>query len=280
MRGPEHDPGDGSTHLPRQTDPVPEGDTIHRLAGRLAPALTGSVARRLHVHRTPPSRIPAEPTVERVWAVGKHLLVRFDTGHLLDSHLLMNGSWDLYPRSGRWRQSRGAMRALIETDDVEAVLFSTPKVRLLHPRDPAPRPWDQLGPDLCLPDVDLDTGVERARWLPAETEIAEVLLDQRPACGIGNVYKSEVLWAERVHPTTALGAIDDELLRRLYATASRLLRANLDRSRRVTFGRGLAVYGRDRAVCPRCSTPVRVSRQGGLDRVTYWCPTCQPTPTA
>ncbi|MEM9610333.1 MAG: DNA-formamidopyrimidine glycosylase family protein [Actinomycetota bacterium] len=254
---------------------MPEGDTIHRLASNLGPALTGASVRRLHVHRTPPTRIPSDVSIDVVWAVGKHLLVRFDTGHLLDSHLLMNGSWDLYRRGDRWRKSRGAMRAVIETDAVEAVLFSTPKVRLLHPRDPAPRPWDQLGPDLCLPDVDLDAATERARWLPADTEIAEVLLDQRPACGIGNVYKSETLWAERLHPTTPLGDVEDELLRRLYETASRLLRHNLDRSRRVTFRDGLAVYGRDRRVCPRCATPIRVTKQGGLDRVTYWCPTCQ-----
>ncbi|MEO1065495.1 MAG: DNA-formamidopyrimidine glycosylase family protein [Actinomycetota bacterium] len=258
---------------------MPEGDTIFRLAEQLRPRLLDAEVRRLHLHRTPPTRLPKLPTtVDEVSAVGKHLLIRFGTGHVFDSHLKMNGSWDVHRPGQRWREPRGAMRALIETDEVEAVLFSTRDVRIYDPRDTSTKPWERLGPDLCRDDVDLDQAVERARWLPEETEIAEVLLDQRPACGIGNVYKSEVLWAERVHPRTPIGELDDDDLHRLYATANRLLRANLDRSKRVTHGRGLAVYGRERSSCPRCHHRVQYTKQGGLDRSTYWCARCQVRP--
>ncbi len=255
---------------------MPEGDTIFRLAEQLRPKLLDAEVRRLHLHRTPPTRLPKLPTtVDEVRAVGKHLLITFGTGHVFDSHLKMNGSWDIHRPGGRWREPRGAMRALIETDEVEAVLFSTRDVRIYDPRDTSTKPWERLGPDLCLADVDVGLAVERARWLPDDTEIAEVLLDQRPACGIGNVYKSEVLWAERIHPRTRLAELDDDTLHRLYATANRLLRANLSRSKRVTHGRGLAVYGRERSGCPRCHGRVRFTKQGGLDRSTYWCERCQ-----
>jgi hypothetical protein len=109
-----------------------------------------------------------------------------------------------------------------------------------------------------------------------EATMDEVLLDQRIACGVGNVYKSEVLWAVGVHPFTQLGAVPIEVRAQLIETASRLLRANLRTSRRITTARaGLAVYGRFGKPCPRCSTPIEVRRHGEQARVTYWCPGCQ-----
>ncbi|MEM8906036.1 MAG: DNA-formamidopyrimidine glycosylase family protein, partial [Actinomycetota bacterium] len=125
---------------------MPEGDTIYRLAEQLRPRLLDAEVRRLHLHRTPPTRLPKLPTtVDEVRAVGKHLLITFGTGHVFDSHLKMNGTWDVHRPGGRWREPRGAMRALIETDDVEAVLFSTRDVRIYDPRDPSTKPWERLG---------------------------------------------------------------------------------------------------------------------------------------
>ncbi len=254
---------------------MPEGDTIHRAARRLGPELVGRPVRRWHVHRHRGPGLPEGSAVEAVDSVGKHLLVRFTAGWVLDSHLRMNGSWHLYRPGERWREPEGAMRAVVEVPERLAVLFSTPVVRLWHPRAPGPRPWERLGPDLCDPGPDLDAAVTRARWLPEGTELAEVLLDQRVAAGIGNVYKSEVCWAEEVDPRRRLGSLDDDILRRCYATAHRLLRRNLTRSRRVTYRTGVAVYGRDGRPCPRCGARIVRDRQGGLDRVTYRCPRCQ-----
>lgn len=254
---------------------MPEGDTIYRAAARMRPALVGRSVRDLRIHRVPKPRLPQEPTVTAVDSVGKHLLIRFDSGHILDSHLLMNGAWYVHPLGARWERSPGALRALVATDEVEAVLFSTPAVALRHERS-SDKPWEKLGPDLCRPDVDIGEAVRRVRWLPSDTAIADALLDQRPACGIGNVYKSEVLWAERVHPRTRLELLTDVDLHRLYATAARLLQANLERSKRVTFRAGLAVYGRYPGACPRCAARIERWGQGDLDRVTFACPSCQP----
>jgi endonuclease-8 len=115
----------------------------------------------------------------------------------------------------------------------------------------------------------------RAREGEPSREIADLLLDQHVAAGIGNVYKSEALFAEGIHPQTAVGDLDDEAIRALYATASHQLVANIGRSERRTHPRGLAVYGKVRQGCPDCHTAIRVTRQGDLERLTYWCPRCQ-----
>ena len=118
--------------------------------------------------------------------------------------------------------------------------------------------------------------------------IAEALLDQRALAGIGNVYKSEVLWIERVSPFTPVAAVSDEALRRLVDTARRLLTVNATATRgpeRVTTAgdRGapgpLYVYGRTGRPCRRCRTPIARATQGrDLPRSTFWCPACQPNP--
>ena len=171
-------------------------------------------------------------------------------------------------------------------DGWTAICFAAPVVRTFRDgasRDGAsgPSPVDHLGPDLCGPDPNLDEVLRRARRLDRTTWLCDVLLDQRVASGIGNVYKSEVLWACRCHPATALGAIDADALSDLFATAHRLLRANLTTDRRVTHvgvPGGLAVYRRRGRPCPRCGCPIEVRSVGELPRSTYWCPRCQPAP--
>jgi endonuclease-8 len=110
-----------------------------------------------------------------------------------------------------------------------------------------------------------------------DAEIADVLLDQRVAAGIGNVYKSEVLWACGLHPFTRLAAVGVAQRRQLLDVAARLLQANLGAGPRTTHPAGLAVYGRGWQPCRRCGTPIEVARQGDMARVTYWCPVCQPS---
>jgi endonuclease-8 len=113
------------------------------------------------------------------------------------------------------------------------------------------------------------------------TTIAEVLLDQRVAAGIGNVYKSEVLFACGLDPFTPVGEVSTDLRRRLVEKASVLLRRNLRTSRRTTTGGppgSVAVYGRQRRSCRRCGTPIRMVHHGVHNRSTYWCPRCQVRP--
>jgi endonuclease-8 len=260
---------------------VPEGDTIHRVANRLRPALAGRPLVRLDAPRArAQARRPAPgTTITAVEAVGKHLLIRFEDGTVLRTHLRMTGSWHLYATGERWQKPAHLARAVVEVPGWVAVCFSAPVVELEHERTGVG--VGHLGPDLAgagLTGADLDTCVERMAALTEPTdEIGPVLLDQRIACGVGNVYKSEALWACGVDPVTPVGALDEATRRRLLETAARQLRANVPvAGTRRTHERGLAVYGRRGQPCRRCGTPIRMRRQGEQARSTYWCPTCQP----
>jgi endonuclease VIII len=192
----------------------------------------------------------------------------------------------VYRTGERWRRPGHTARVVLEVDDgTVAVCFAAPVVELRRevgpraaptPPTPAARSLDRLGPDLCEADPDFAAVLSRLARLDPATEIGVALLDQRVAAGIGNVYKSEVCWAERVSPFAPLASLDPATRRRLFETAHRLLRANLGAARRVTYLGGLAVYGRAARPCPRCRTSVRRRAAGADDRVTYWCPTCQP----
>lgn len=261
---------------------MPEGDTIHRAARRLRPALEGRTLRRFEAPRLVGDRPRVGSVITRVEARGKHLLVHFDDGLTMQTHMRMTGSWHLYRIGERWQKATYLMRALIEVDEWVAVCFAAPIVRTYRPGQPGGvlgnglDPVAHLGPDLCLPDADVDECLRRLETCadPAD-EIGAVLLDQRVACGVGNVYKSEVLFVCGVDPATPVAALDDATRRRLIETASRLLRANLGAGPRTTFEGSVAVYGRQRQPCRRCGTPICMRRQGEQARSTYWCPTCQ-----
>lgn len=146
----------------------------------------------------------------------------------------------------------------------------------------ADSPVAHLGPDLCAAGVDPDAAVARMATLPEPgTTVAEVLLDQTVAAGVGNVYKSEILFACGLDPFTPIEAVDAALQRRLVETASRMLRRNLATSRRTTIEGppgSVAVHGRQRRPCRRCGTPIRMVHHGAQARSTYWCPRCQRRP--
>jgi endonuclease-8 len=252
---------------------VPEGDTIHRTADRLRPALEGRALVRFEAARWAGHRPKPGTVVTGVEARGKHLLVHFDDGWLLRTHMRMTGSWHLYRTGERWRRPAHLARAVVEVEGWVAVCFSAPVVELARDDSGVAH----LGPDLCAPDADIDRAVERMGvYAGTDDEIGAVLLDQRVAAGVGNVYKSEVLFACRVDPFAPVGRLDVATRRRLLATASKLLRANLGGGARVTAPGGTAVYGRQGQPCPRCGTPVGMRRQGEQRRTTYWCPACQP----
>ena len=248
---------------------MPEGDTIHRTANRLRPVLVGQPLVRLDVQRAS-ARPPAPGTViEAVDAVGKHLVIRFADHTTLRTHMRMTGSWHLYATGERWRKPAHLARAILEVQGWMAVCFSAPVVELENDVRSA-RNVAHLGPDLTAPDVsdaDIERGVDR---LQGEEEIGAMLLDQRVVCGIGNIFKSETLFACRIDPFTRADALDDEQKRTLLTTASKLLRTSVSTGR-MSHG----VYGKAGRPCSRCGTPIRAARQGEQARTTYWCPQCQ-----
>jgi endonuclease-8 len=216
---------------------MPEGDTLHRTAERLRPALAGKRLAAFTAPRLRGDRPRTGVVIEAVQARGKNLLIDFEGGLTLRTHLRMTGSWHLYRTSERWRQPRHLARAIIETDDGWcAVCFAAPVVETFHRQAPLPPPLARLGPDLCDPEVDLDAILTRfAALADPDAEIGSLLLDQRIAAGVGNVYKSEACFACGIDPFTPAHRIPDHARRRLFATASRLLRANLGAGPRKTI---------------------------------------------
>jgi endonuclease-8 len=269
---------------------MPEGDTLFRTAAGLRPYLVGRdvlAARAQGPGAVPQVQRIVGKRIDAVESQGKNLLIRFDGGLQIRTHLRMNGSWHRYRPGERWRRPPGRARLVLEVDGAVAVCFDAPVVELFESRTEHLHPsLSKLGPDLLASDFDAAEAHRRLRAPErAELEIGVALLDQRALAGIGNVYKNEVLWSERVSPFARVGTLDDATIERLVATAERLMRANVDARRgaeRVTTtgDRGapgaVYAYGRTGRPCRRCGTPIAVTRQGDdLPRSTYWCPTCQ-----
>lgn len=255
---------------------MPEGDTIHRTAARLRPALVGQTLISFEAHRLSGDRPKPGESIESVDAVGKHLLIRFAGSLVLHTHMKMTGSWHLYRTNERWRERAHLARAIIEVDGWKAVCFAAPTVQTFRDVANVVSPVAHLGPDLCSDQVDFDLVIARCSELTeTDTSIADVLLDQRIAAGIGNVFKSETLWACRVDPFVPVHAVDTPTRHRLWKTASKQLRSNLDGGPRTTVPGGLAVYGRQRQPCRVCATAIEMRSHGDHARSTYWCPTCQ-----
>jgi endonuclease-8 len=222
--------------------------------------------------------------VTSIEPLGKHMVIRFDNGLALHTHLRMAGTWHRYAPGERWKIPAWRARVVLEVPDHVVVCFNAPVAELMEERAVELHPGLQaLGPDLLTSAFDPQEAFRRLRQRP-DVEIGEALLDQRAMAGVGNVFKSEVLFAESVNPWTHVSAVDDATLQRLIGTAQRLLLMNAQpgEPHRVTTrgdpaARGsLWVYGRAGRPCTRCATPIVTRRQGALNRPTYWCAHCQP----
>jgi formamidopyrimidine-DNA glycosylase len=249
---------------------MPEGDTIFRTAERLRAALQG---KRVIAARPDFLKRLAGTTVSDVRPVGKHLMIRFDNGLALHTHMRMRGVWQVYRRGEHARRPDWQLKAMIETEDEVAACFSAPVVELI--RDESIH-VGHLGPDILAEDWDVAEVVRRARSRGDEP-IGDVLLDQRVTAGIGNVYRCEALWEQKVDPFRSTSSLSDDVLSALFVAARTAMRANLGNGPRRRFpgyGRG-AVHGRAGRPCPRCGTPIRMRALGEHARLVYWCPRCQ-----
>jgi len=265
---------------------MPEGDTIFRTATVLRAVLIGRTITAARAQARPGMRrVPdldrlVGASVTGVEPRGKHLLIGFDSGLTLRTHLRMSGSWHRYRPDEPWKLPPRQASVVLETADSVAVCFNAPIVELLTAAELARQPTlAALGPDLLAPDFEAGAAVDRFHGLGAAA-LGDALLDQRVVAGIGNVYKSEVCFIERLSPWQPVAELDDATLLRVLTTARRLLRANVRGGARVTTDRArgagaLWVYGRAGRPCRRCGRLIEARRQGELLRTTYWCPSCQ-----
>lgn len=248
---------------------MPEGDTVWRTARRLDRALSGSllVASDFRIPSLATVDLTGQ-TVHETVSRGKHLLTRI--GDLtLHTHLKMEGRWIFDQRATH--ETRVILRTATTTALGCSVLVD------LVPTSEEAGLVGHLGPDLLGDDWDARLAVANLLRDPDRT-LADALLDQRNLAGIGNVYKCELAFLAGLDPRTPMRDVPD--VARLVGRARLLLEANKDRVTRVITGRKREptwVYGRH--TCLRCGSRTRKEDLGPSvqERVTYWCPSCQPS---
>ena len=245
---------------------MPEGDTIWRTANALRPRLVGKPLLKV----APEAFRKLEgATVTAVDTNGKHLLIHFDSGLVLHSHMRMTGAWHLYRPGEVWRKPAGLAKIVLNTQDTVAVLFSAPVVELVRERE-AVRDLAHLGPDILAPELDLGEVLRRARASEYQA-LGELLLDQRVCAGIGNIYRCESLWRLRLDPWTPPAELSDEELGKLYREARLMMLDALGGRFRP------AVHRKTGRSCHRCEGRIASRHQGDPPRIVYFCPTCQRT---
>jgi endonuclease-8 len=280
---------------------VPEGDTIHRAAAKLRPVLEGQrIVRCDCVLASVDEWQLVGRTVARVEARGKHLLIHCAPLVCVDkpdprlteqlpvtiwTHMGMTGRWQVYPAPA---QADPALA--LHTETHAAVCWRPEILKLLGPRGLLRNPMlAQLGPDLLDPGADLDEAVQRLRAL-GSIALGDAIMRQSAVAGIGNVWKSELLFLARLDPFALVDALDPAVLRALLERARELMRQNVEHGgpRRTRFarqpmqrrgreatGERLWVYDRSGRPCHVCGTTITMRRQGELARSTYYCPRCQ-----
>ncbi len=264
---------------------MPEGDTIHRIARRMGKDLVGRSLTALAVQEVGAVPELEGASVEKVEARGKHLLVHFERGWSLRVHLGMKGRWRRTPASpGGGRHAASRASAYLTAGPFAWTCAGAYQVELVrtghlsaHPR------LSRLGPDLLAPSPDIAAMVRRASF-PGHRDraVATCIMDQTVASGLGNVYKSEVLFLEGIHPALPVHALAQNDMEKVFETAHKLMTDNLSRRRRETVPLTLRpwansprlwVYRREGDPCLRCRTAVARLVQEG--RSTYFCPSCQ-----
>ncbi len=243
---------------------MPEGDSLHRAARRLQ-VLVGEAVQV----ETPHPRAAAKGLVERldgrtleaVDAVGKNLLLRFEGGLVLHSHLRMSGRWWIQPRG---TPVRGRPWLVLRGQRHEALQWNGPVLSL------DPGVGRRLGPDLLDPEPDIDRMVANLRREDPARAIGDALLDQRLLAGIGNMWRAEALWAVRISPWRPLREVSEDELRALLRETARMMRTALDTGRQPKQVTGRSSHG-----CRRCGTAISSRGQGDDARIAYWCAGCQ-----
>jgi endonuclease VIII len=258
---------------------VPEGDTIHYAANRIRPVLEGHVPDEI---RTPhrrfardrwPDRL-AGRAVRSVDARGKHLMIRFEGGLTIHSHLRMTGSWQVTPLGGQWRRHPRRAWLVLRRGDREVVQFDGPVLELMtDSRTRLDQRIAGLGPDVVAAGpFDERDYLRRLREDDPTRPIGDTLLDQRVVAGMGTVWRSEACWRAEVDPWRPASSITDEEALLLCSSVRPLMqRSALDGFQ----NRDQQVYNRAGKACSRCGMKIRRATQGDDNRPLFWCPGCQ-----
>jgi endonuclease-8 len=300
---------------------VSEGPEVRRTADRIAEVLVGRTIETVELRKRrsgPGDELATRVVGTRVKDVrthGKNIVIAFTRGLYLHNHMMMWGKWRTYARGAydaglakppprvRWRRAQAPdaapvvpdvddvrqdsrVRLVLATADQVAVQFNGPILRFSRSDPATTGSIERLGPDALAGALPLRT-VERALDARGGKTLADLLLDQSFVAGIGNKYKSDILFLLGLHPFRRASSLEPDERKRLLAEIPRMLRfgyENAGRSRPLEEGESARswdtrhwVFRRGGRPCWNCSAKIRTDRASSA-RVTYWCPRCQPAP--
>lgn len=264
---------------------MPEGDTIRRAATRLKAVLENQIIEQAGSRWLGETATSLQGrTIRDVESRGKHLLVMLDDGRVIHSHMGMTGSWHIYRPGEPWQKPEQRAAISLNCAKVCVVCFTPKLLEVLTAAGLRRHDYlNRLGPDLLADPASDQVVLARFRQCN-NLPIGEAVLNQTIVSGIGNVYKSEVLFDRGVHPQTLVCELRDEQIVELVDKATTMMAQNLNGRPRTTRhaldGGRFYVYGRSGKPCYVCGTPIALIRQGDLGRTTYFCPHCQSHPNA
>ena len=274
---------------------MPEGHTLHRLAGALDAAFAGSVPEV----SSPQGRFADGAalldgtTLERSWAHGKLLFVDFADERTLYVHLGLIGKWFVLPVDppGSEPPAVGEVRLRV-LDERHVADLRGPMACTVVDQAEVARLVARQGPDPLQPDDGTAAEAAYRRISRSGKTLAELLMDQSVVAGVGNIYRCEVLWRHRLHPLKPGRALKrsswqliwDDLVHLMpwgVRTGSIItlddvledVRARLEAGETVHVPREFAVYKRNGMPCLRCGSTVRHKVVAG--RNLFWCGGCQ-----
>ncbi len=209
-------------------------------------------------------------------AYGKHLLYRFAGGDTLHIHLGL---------FGRFRASKlpaaephGEVRIRMESATHVVDCNGPTACEVLDAAGVAAL-TARLGPDVLRDDADPEAAWTRIA--KSRAPIGQLVMDQKIIAGLGNIYRTEILWRQRIHPETAGRALTREAFDAFWTDSAALLRIGVEKRAIITVDKGVrgkSRYGArtnifKKKTCPRCESPIRQLAMTG--RKVFCCETCQ-----
>ncbi len=260
---------------------MPEGHTIHRAARDQSAMLAGQVL----AISSPQGRF-AEGAARidgglcsAIEAFGKHLVYRFEGGDALHVHLGLFGR--IRTRKLPPPEPRGAVRVRL-VSGTHVVDINGPTIcEVLDPPGLLSL-QGRIGPDVLRADADPERAF--ARISKSRAPIGRLIMDQSVMAGIGNIYRTEILWRQGIHPETPGRLLDREAFDRIWDDAAELLAIGVKRNAIVTVTGARPSRSRYRERvnifkkpnCPKCDGPIRSLELDG--RRAFACEACQAPP--
>ena len=139
---------------------------------------------------------------------------------------------------------------------------------------------DRIGPDVLRYDANPDLAFDKIARSCAP--IGSLIMNQSVMAGIGNIYRSEILWRQAIHPETPGKKIDRKTFNQIWADAVALLKIGVEQNAIITvdnarpskkrYGENVNIFAKTK--CPVCEGDIRRFHISG--RRAFVCEVCQP----